>query len=97
MGSEKRGFTVEYSNKEIYDKIENVEKEIVEMCGEYKRMQEELKKQNGIKKALSEVQGKVDRIEAEGVGKNTVADAILKWGGWLIALGTVYLKMRGGG
>ena len=85
-----KGFTIEYTNKDIFDKINSMENKMTEMCGEYQRMREELAKYNGLRGRVREVEGRIDKIEHEGSGKNLVGDSVIKWGGWAIAVLTLY-------
>ena len=89
-GNEKSDFTVRYTNQDIFNKINSLEKKMTEMCIEYSRLRDELAKYNGLRGRMAEVEDRVGKIEHEGAGKNLVGDSVIKWGGWAIAALTLY-------
>ncbi len=102
-GRNSKNFTITYTNKEIYDMIQELDKSINSMCNEVKN---ELKTINKVKSKMGELLERVEELEKdrdkilfEGSGKNLVGDAIIKWGGWIISLLMLYqafINARGG-
>ena len=72
-----------YSNREIFekltDKIEDLSKELTET-------QRVVKEYNGLRKQLNQVCIDVARMQAQGIGKNILAEGIVRYGGWVLAI-----------
>jgi len=95
-------FRVDYSNKEILNKIHELGDNLLETISL-------IKEYNGLWEDISEVKESIDcledrtgSVETKLLEKNIVKDVraeifdnVLKWGGWLLALGTMLLKYYG--
>lgn len=73
-----------YTNKELFELINQLQKEMQET-----RMM--IKKYNGLYQKVDEVSNKIKEIESEAAGRMSVIEAIHQWGGWLFGLITLLI------
>ncbi|MFP4041476.1 MAG: hypothetical protein ACLFT6_01815 [Bacteroidales bacterium] len=73
-----------YNNKELFEMIQNLKDEM-------KETRNVIKKYNGIRKDLSGVMKRVQKMEERRAGRSEVGQAIKDWGGWIISLIVLFL------
>lgn len=82
-----------YTNKELYEMINDLKVELLET-------RKVVKEYNELRRDLGGCIQRIAAIEQRGAGKKTVEDAFLRWGGWLVGLGglvsAIYFATRGG-
>lgn len=71
-----------YSNKELFEQINDLRFEM-------KETRDLIKQYNGLREEIGKVKAKVNEMEAKSKGKKSVGEAIRQWGGWLFALITL--------
>lgn len=74
-----------YSNKDLFERIEGLSKELAET-------QRVVKEYNGLRKQLNDVCKMVDGLISEGAGRNKLASSI----GWAIGIIGALIGIAGG-
>jgi len=83
-----------YTNKELFELINELQKDFQDLRSEMRQTREVIKKYNGLREELGQVRQEIDRIKAKTRGKQIVGDAIRNWGGWLFALITLLILLK---
>ncbi len=68
-----------YSNKELFEMINGLKSDLTET-------RKVVKEYNDLRHSLNDCIRRVTEIEQRGVGRQSVEAAILRWGGWAVAL-----------
>lgn len=88
-----------YNNKQLFEQIIAMQEEFHGLRGEMRETRMLMKQYNGLREEIGIVKEKVEQMEFEQQGRNSVGAAIRNWGGWIFALITliVLLIKFGGG
>lgn len=68
-----------YTNKELFEMINGLKSDLTET-------RKVVKEYNDLRRSLNDCIRRVAEIEQRGVGRQSVEQAILRWGGWAIAV-----------
>ena len=80
-----------YSNKELFEKIQD-------LAGEMKETRELIRRYNSLYKTVKEHDCYIKEQQGKGKGRKSVEEAFIKWGGWLAAVVSIVytaLKLAG--
>jgi len=75
-----------YSNKELFEQIMKMRDEIISLRSEMKETRDIIRKYNGLREELYNIESEIEKLKAAESGKTTVLDAIREWGGWIVAI-----------
>jgi uncharacterized protein YydD (DUF2326 family) len=75
-----------YTNKELFEHILTIRDDMKELSVEMKETRETIKKYNGLREKINELENEVIEIKAKTIGKSAVFRGIREWGGWVIAI-----------
>lgn len=78
-----------YSNKELFEQLNAVQKDFHDLRFEMRQTRDVIKKYNGLREELGVMKEKIYRMESRAQGQYSVGEAIRNWGGWLFALITL--------
>lgn len=78
-----------YTNKDLFEQINSLSKEM-------QVTRNIIKKYNGLREKLGQVEEKVNHIESLTKGKQSIGLAIREWGGWIFALITLAILIYRG-
>ena len=87
-----------YSNKELFEQINDLKLEFEQLRIELKETRDSIKKYNGLREQLYEVRREIEQIKSENSGKSHALNAVREWGGWIVAIISLiisYLKLGG--
>lgn len=73
-----------YSNKELFEKIVELQREMQETRAIIRRY-------NNLYEKVYDVQERIKEIEAETEGKKELEQSIREWGGWIFGLVTLII------
>lgn len=82
-----------YSMKDLFEQINALKDDVQELRGEFKELRTEMKvtrdtikKYNGLRQEMYEIQLQIKSMQEEKSTKAAVSRAIREWGGWIIAI-----------
>ncbi|GAA0422882.1 hypothetical protein GT022_17650 [Agaribacter marinus] len=78
-----------YTNKELFEQISSIQGDFKDLRSEMQETRKIIRKYNGLREELGVIKEKVDRMEAESEGKESVSEAVRLWSGWLFGLLTL--------
>ena len=77
-----------YSNKELFEKIQGLAEEM-------QKTQDMLRRYNGLYEMLQKHECYIKEQQGKSKGRKSVESAIITWGGWLAAVGSIiYTVLR---
>lgn len=79
-----------YSNKELFEMINGLKSDLAET-------RQAVREYNDLRQSLNDCIRRVTDIEQRGIGKQSVEQAILRWGPWIIAVVSFGYAMFGRG
>lgn len=77
-----------FTNKDLFLLIGDVQKDFQGLRSEMRETRTLMKQYNGLREEIGIVKEKVEAIEAEKAGRNSVGLAIRNWSGWVVAIAT---------
>jgi len=83
-----------YTNKELFELINELQKDFRDLRSEMRQTREIIKQYNGLRKELGQVRLEIDQMKSKMTGKQMVWEAIRNWGGWLFALITLLILLK---
>ena len=75
-----------YTNKDLFEQINELSKEMQETRNVIKRY-------NGLREELGQVKEQINHIESLTEGRRSTGESIRDWGGWLFALITLIILL----
>jgi len=75
-----------YGNKELFEMIQDLKEDLQETRTVVQRY-------NGLRRDLADVMERLTKMEQKRLGQTETLEAIRKWGGWIIALITLFLYL----
>lgn len=91
--SEEQQNTRFYSNREIYEMLQELRTEVIPLREEMRHTTESIRKYNGLRERLDATERKLSDHLMTGVGQATVARGIREWGGWLVAIVSLLIAL----
>ena len=82
-----------YTNKELFEQLNAMQGDFRDLRAEMKETRTMIRQYNGLREQINDVKEKVDEMEARQEGKQSFAEAIRQWGGWLFALVTLLVLL----
>lgn len=77
-----------YSNKELFEKIQSLAEDM-------KETRELIRRYNNLYKTVKEHDCYIKEQQGKGKGRKSIESAIVTWGGWLAAVGSIiYTTLR---
>lgn len=84
MPSEKEGQW--YNNKALFEMIQELKKNVIELSSELKTTRDIIMKYNGLRKEIDKCSAKIEAMENQAKGKKIFGADIREWTGWLVAM-----------
>lgn len=82
-----------YSNKELFEKILDIQEDMRGLSAELNRTREMIKRYNGLREEIGELRKEIADIQkreaerqAKEMERHSVGRSVRDWGGWIIAL-----------
>lgn len=91
-----------YDNKDLFEMIQVLKKEMAGLMNDLTQTRQEIKVYNNLRGTLNQTMSELNDLKIEfaesqskAVGRQSVANGIIKWGGWLIGLVGLFGKAFG--
>lgn len=84
-----------YTNKELFEQINNVSKDFTEMRAEMRETRMMIKQYNGLREKFDEVEKRQNHIESVVEGRKQVGTTIKEWGGWAVGIAALIARLFG--
>lgn len=68
-----------YTNRDLFEMMQ-------ELRGDLAETRALVRQYNGLREVVGDVSGRVKTLEERAAGRASVAEGILKWGGWALGL-----------
>lgn len=89
-----------YNNQQIFEMVQAQKEEMNKLTLELKlttaemaRTREIVARYNGLREELENCKDQIDALRNQAIGRYSVGDAVIRWGGWLVAVGTLILSV----
>nr|PZN07025.1 MAG: hypothetical protein DIU64_13015 [Caldicoprobacter oshimai] len=75
-----------YTPKELFEQINSLKIDFQELRAEMRETRETIKKYNGLREELYNLQCQLLEMKTSSMSKSLVARGIREWGGWIVAI-----------
>lgn len=82
-----------YSNKEIFENLNGISKDLIKLRGEMKETRILIKQYNGLREKIEGVEDEVRVLVNEGKGRRDGVEGLRAWGGWLFGAITLIILL----
>ncbi|WP_416149514.1 hypothetical protein ACM26V_00495 [Salipaludibacillus sp. HK11] len=82
-----------YTNKDLFEQINSVQGDFRDLRTELTETRKVIKKYNGLREEIGEVKTRVESMESNKKGAQSVLEGIKSWGGWLFGLVTLVVLL----
>lgn len=82
-----------YSNKELFERLGGLKDDVAELRSEMKETRALIKNYNGLREEIEALKEKVHNMETSNSAKKSVMHSFRDWGGWFIAVITLFYVM----
>lgn len=82
-----------YTNKELFEMVQGLKEDMQAMSQELKQTREIVARYNSLREELENCKDRIDALQNQAIGRYSVGDAVVRWGGWLVAVGTLILSV----
>ena len=87
-----------YTNKDLFESIGALKEDFSDLRGEMKETRIILQRYNGLSEDIARIREEnastmiiLNDLVSKSSGKNAVLDGIRKWGGWVVAIITMFI------
>lgn len=75
-----------YTNKELFEQINSMRGEFRDFQKELEDTRKAIKKYNGLREEIGQMQKQLATLQAERQGRFSVWEGIRQWGGWIVGI-----------